>query len=101
IQLVEDLNEALAEPAAQVEDDTTSDNNDLEDPTNGNSTEELTHSEGSEYEDNTTETLAPRTRKPPAWVRYFVTDIEQHDEEQLQNLAVFCNSEDPTCYEEA
>ncbi|MCI74475.1 hypothetical protein A2U01_0095739, partial [Trifolium medium] len=69
--------------------DTTSDNNDLEDTTNEDSTE-----------DNT-ETLGLRTRKPTAWVRDFVIDIELHDEEELQNLAVFCNNEDPTCYEEA
>ncbi|MCI00966.1 retrovirus-related pol polyprotein from transposon tnt 1-94, partial [Trifolium medium] len=82
---VPDAQRKKLDPKSINDMDTTSDNTDLEDT---NSTE-----------DNTI--LGPRTRKPPAWVRDFVTDIEQHDEEQLQNLVVFCNNEDPTCYEEA
>ncbi|MCI13854.1 copia-type polyprotein [Trifolium medium] len=62
--------------------DTTRDNTDLDD-------------------NHGTEELGPRPRRPPSWVRDFVTDLEQQDEDQLQNLAVFCNNEDPTCYEEA
>ncbi|MCH81218.1 retrovirus-related pol polyprotein from transposon tnt 1-94, partial [Trifolium medium] len=94
------LDEATSsEPAVEVEDQGVI----IED----NNEEEPIHSEGSDYEDNndnTTETLPtlpPRTRKPPGWVRDYVTNLEDSDMEQLQNLAVFCNNDDPNSYEEA
>ncbi|PNX86713.1 copia-type polyprotein, partial [Trifolium pratense] len=51
--------------------------------------------------DNTENVVGQRARKPPGWMRDYVTGSELQEEEQLQNLAVFCNSEDPTCFEEA
>jgi hypothetical protein len=58
------------------------------------------HEEGSDYEDNTN-TLPPRVRKPPGWVRDYVTNLEDGDSDQLQNLAMFSTNEDPSCYEDA
>ncbi|PNY17673.1 hypothetical protein L195_g014421 [Trifolium pratense] len=52
-------------------------------------------------DDNTENTLGQRIRKPPGWMRDFVTNSELQEQEQLQNLAVFCNNEDPTCFEDA
>jgi hypothetical protein len=40
------------------------------------------HEEGSDYEDNTN-TLPPRVRKPPGWVRDYVTNLEDGDSDQL------------------
>ncbi|PNX88851.1 copia-type polyprotein, partial [Trifolium pratense] len=54
-----------------------------------------------EDDDNIENALGQRARKPPGWMRDYVTGSELQEEEQLQNLAVFCNSEDPTCFEEA
>lgn len=41
-----------------------------------------------------------RTRRPPGWHRDYVTNVND-DEAELQNLAAFCNNEDPIFYEEA
>ncbi|GAU16044.1 hypothetical protein TSUD_339150 [Trifolium subterraneum] len=61
--------------------------------------------EPSEYEEDLEDTLPPRSRRPPGWVRDYVTNIEELDEAEqaanLNNLAVFCDNEDPTCYEDA
>jgi hypothetical protein len=48
-----------------------------------------------------TRQLPPRTRNPPGWVHDYVTNLEDSDIDQMQNLAVFCDNSDPHTYEEA
>jgi hypothetical protein len=73
----------------------------LEDPTvTPNDNEKEGYVEYSDYEEETS-TLPPRTRKPPGWVRDFVIGLEENDNEQLQNLAMFSTDDDPNCYEDA
>ncbi|GAU49517.1 hypothetical protein TSUD_300440 [Trifolium subterraneum] len=48
-----------------------------------------------------TRQLPPRARNPPGWVHDYVTNLEESDIEQMQNLDVFCNDSDPHTYEEA
>jgi hypothetical protein len=45
----------------------------------------------------------PRVRRPPPYLRDYVTNNEGNDNHQLQNLAIamFSSSEDPTTFEEA
>ncbi|GAU47154.1 hypothetical protein TSUD_287370 [Trifolium subterraneum] len=45
--------------------------------------------------------LGPRVRRPPAWTRDFVTNLENQEDEELQNLVMFSNESDPRTYEEA
>jgi hypothetical protein len=72
-----------------------------EDPTvTPNDNEKEGYVEDSDYEEETS-TLPPRTRKPPGWVRDFVIGLEENDNEQLQNLAMFSTDDDPNCYEDA
>jgi hypothetical protein len=61
--------------------------------TNSNSDSETNESE---------ETLPTRDRRPPAYLRDYVTNLENNDD-QVQNLAIamFSSSEDPSTYEEA
>ncbi|CAJ2658399.1 unnamed protein product [Trifolium pratense] len=56
------------------------------------------HDDSSSAEGEET-SLPPRTRKPPGWTRDYVTDL--NNQEELQNLAAFCNNEDPISYDEA
>ncbi|CAJ2668206.1 unnamed protein product [Trifolium pratense] len=44
--------------------------------------------------------ISPRPRRPPGWMRDYVTGQEQIEDNGLHNLAVFCN-DDPDTYEEA
>jgi hypothetical protein len=64
-----------------------------------NNNDEEAHVEDNDVEDEV-ETLSPRTRRPPGWVKDFVTDLEESDTEQLQNLAMFNIDDDPSCYED-
>jgi hypothetical protein len=64
-----------------------------------NNNDEEGHVEDNDVEDEV-ETLSPRTRRPPGWVKDFVTDLEESDTEQLQNLAMFNIDDDPSCYED-
>ncbi|GAU24937.1 hypothetical protein TSUD_311720 [Trifolium subterraneum] len=48
-----------------------------------------------------TRQLPPRTRNPPGWVHDYVTNLEDSDIDQMQNLVVFCDNSDPHTYEEA
>ncbi|CAJ2653663.1 unnamed protein product [Trifolium pratense] len=50
--------------------------------------------------DNSEDGVGKRARRPPGWMRDYVTGSELQEEEQLQNLAVFSNNEDPTFFEE-
>ncbi|GAU13723.1 hypothetical protein TSUD_348270 [Trifolium subterraneum] len=65
------------------------------------------HEETEEDNDNdegnsgATRQLPPRTRNPPGWVHDYVTNLEDSDIDQMQNLAVFCDNSDPHTYEEA
>jgi hypothetical protein len=45
--------------------------------------------------------VTPRNRRPPAWVKDYVTSIENVEDEDLHNLAVFSNNHDPSTYEAA
>ncbi|CAJ2642245.1 unnamed protein product [Trifolium pratense] len=68
-----------------------------------NDAEDSVQAEPAEVDPVTTEPAVQRqrARRPPGWMRDYVTGSELQEEEQLQNLAVFCNNEDPTCFEEA
>lgn len=62
----------------------------------------LQHASETESEEHDAEpVVTPRSRRPPAWVRDFVTDIENVEDAELHNLAVFSSNHDPTTYEEA
>ncbi|MCH82857.1 hypothetical protein A2U01_0003669, partial [Trifolium medium] len=54
--------------------------------------------------DETEQVTSPRPRRPPGYLRDYVTGSETpDDDDQLQNLAIamFSTSKDPTTYEEA
>ncbi|GAU39416.1 hypothetical protein TSUD_323640 [Trifolium subterraneum] len=64
--------------------------------------EHTTDEEDDNVEGNTgaTKQLPPRAKNPPGWGHDYVTNMEESDIEQMQNLAVFCNDSDPHTYEE-
>ncbi|MCH83140.1 copia-type polyprotein, partial [Trifolium medium] len=68
-----------------------------------NSTDEQEElaSQSEQSEEESAEQLNPRVRKPPSYLTDYVTGNETEEEEELQNLAVFCNSDDPQTYDEA
>jgi hypothetical protein len=55
--------------------------------------------EANDYE--TEEELPPRVSKRPPYLQDYVTDLDQEEQEQLNNLAIFSSNEDPTTYDEA
>jgi hypothetical protein len=84
---------------ATVEEETQQVDNVANDMNDGDANEDSSQSEQSG--DENSNSLPPRTRKPPSYLRDFVTNAETEGDDLLQNLAVFCNSEDPQTYDEA
>ncbi|KAK2427210.1 putative mitochondrial protein [Trifolium repens] len=60
------------------------------------------NSSGNETDGAEDDALPARDRRPPAYLRDYVTNLENNDD-QVQNLAIalFSSSEDPSTYEEA
>ncbi|GAU31045.1 hypothetical protein TSUD_214810 [Trifolium subterraneum] len=61
----------------------------------------VSDTESSENDEDVVTNLGPRVRRPPAWTRDFVTNLEHQEDEELQNLVMFSNESDPRTYEEA
>jgi hypothetical protein len=82
----------------EVENDNEENENDDNDETTNHHTNNNSDSETNESE----ETLPTRDRRPPAYLRDYVTNLDNNDD-QVQNLAIamFSSSEDPTTFEEA
>jgi hypothetical protein len=91
---VEDITEVSGTASVAEDIEAQGEANDHENPTQ--------HVSDTESEDLDAEPLVtPRNRRPPAWVKDYVTSIENVEDEDLHNLAVFSNNHDPSTYEEA
>ncbi|GAU34012.1 hypothetical protein TSUD_212730 [Trifolium subterraneum] len=68
----------------------------------GNEVNEDIQQDGYVSDSSDSDELTPRTRRPPSYLRDYVTNQEQENEtDEIQNLALLSFKEDPDSYEEA
>ncbi|GAU41840.1 hypothetical protein TSUD_177510 [Trifolium subterraneum] len=86
----------------QIEAKVTGSNTDNTESHDGNEANEDIQQDGHVSDSSDSEVLTPRTRRPPNYLRDYVTNQEQENEvDVMQNFALFSFKEDPNSYEEA